>query len=205
MSLQATKETSEKKDYGRIENGTYPARAVQIIDMGEQWSENWKTGEKEYWDEEETKPKIQKKCFIQFEFPTETMEIDGEQKPRWQGKEFVISTHEKAALVNLAKAAGISEPENGFSVADILDKPVLITIGTTSGGNAKVQTISGVPKGMDVPELYNPTVVFDLDAPDPKVFERLPSFIKEKLNNRENQKPAPVISEGDDFDEDIPF
>ena len=202
MSLQFETKAA-KKDYGRVEDGTYPARVVQIIDMGKQWSEDWKTGEKEYWDSGE--PKVQSKCFIQFEFPTEMMEIDGVDRPRWQGKEFVVSNHEKAGMFKLMQAAGVN------SVAALLGEPVLCSIGTTSGGNAKITTIAGMMKGMTVPELANPAVLYDLDKPDASIFEKLPPFVKEKINNQYDPSDGvvhidpktnePVVGS----DEDIPF
>ena len=69
-------ETKKRVDYGRVEDGTYPARIVRIIDFGMQYATDWKTGEvKKYEDGNDV---VQHRVWIDFEFPTETIEIDGE-------------------------------------------------------------------------------------------------------------------------------
>jgi|SRR3990167_1163408 len=181
MALNFSETKKAKKDFGRIEDGSFVARIVQIIDFGDQYETDYKTGEiKKYDDGNEV---IKHKVFITFEFPTETIEIDGVQKPRWLGKEFSISSHEKSALFSLLKAID-PKGENtnkGRNVRGMLGLPAMVTVGSTSGGKAKISSVSGVPKGMQVDSLYNPEQFFDLDSDDVTTFESLPTWMQERI------------------------
>jgi len=184
----AEKPKSKGKDFGRVEDGAYPVRVVQLLDFGNQYATDYKTGEiKKYDDGNEI---IQHKIWINFEFPTETIEIDGENKPRWLGKEFTLSSHEKSALFSLLKAADPkgAATNNGRNPVGLLGLPVMVTVGSTSGGKAKIASVSAVPKGMQVEALQNKEVFFDLDSDDVDTFETLPDWMKKR------------ITEGVDFD-----
>jgi len=177
----AEKPKSKGKDFGRVEDGAYPVRVVQLLDFGNQYATDYKTGEiKKYDDGNEI---IQHKIWINFEFPTETIEIDGENKPRWLGKEFTLSSHEKSALFSLLKAAdpkGVAT-NNGRNPVGLLGLPVMVTVGSTSGGKAKIASVSAVPKGMQVEALQNKEVFFDLDSDDVETFETLPDWMKKRI------------------------
>lgn len=188
MALNFAETKKAKKDFGRVEDGAYPARVVSIIDFGMQYATDYKTGEvKKYDDGNDV---IQHKVWINFEFPTETIEVDGENKPRWYGKEFTVSNHEKSALFSLLKAID-PKGENtnkGRNVKGMLGLPAMVTIGSTSSGKAKIVSVSGVPKGMQVDSLQNPEQFFDLDSDDVEAFEKLPDWMQKR------------ITEGVDFD-----
>lgn len=188
MALNFSETKKARVDYGRMEDGTYPARIVRILDFGLQFATDFKTGEvKKYDDGNDV---IQHKVWIDFEFPTETIEIDSIAKPRWLGKEYVISSHEKAAIQGLLKAA---DPDGkvtmkGRNVSGLLGLPVMVGVGSTSSGKAKIVNVTRLIKGMNVDPLANPTLFFDLDSPDIKTFEGLPDWMKKR------------IQEGVDFD-----
>lgn len=176
-------ETKKRVDYGRVEDGTYPARVVRIIDFGLQYATDFKTGEvKKYDDGNDV---IQHKVWIDFELPTETIDIDGIKKPRWYGKEYTVSSHEKAAIQALLKAA---DPDGkatmkGKNVVGLLGLPVMLTIGSTSTGKAKVAGITRLIKGMSVDPLANPTLFFDLDEATYKDFELLPEWMQKRIKD----------------------
>ena len=176
-------ETKKRVDYGRVEDGTYPARVVRIIDFGLQYATDFKTGEvKKYDDGNDV---IQHKVWIDFELPTETIDIDGVKKPRWYGKEYTVSSHEKAAIQALLKAA---DPDGkatmkGKNVVGLLGLPVMLTIGSTSTGKAKVAGITRLIKGMSVDPLANPTLFFDLDEATYKDFELLPEWMQKRIKD----------------------
>jgi hypothetical protein len=179
----ADKPKAAKKDFGRAEDGAYPARIVQLIDFGKQYATDFKTGEiKKYDDGNEV---VQHKVWITFELPTETIEVDAVSKPRWYGKEYVVSTHEKAALTGLLKAADPKgeHTAKGRNVRGLLGLPVMITIGSTSSGKAKVAAVSAVPKGLPVDPLANPESFFDLDSDDVAMFEALPNWMRERITS----------------------
>jgi len=159
----------------RIGEGTFPARIVQIIDLGTQEDE-WK-GEVKHIN----------KLWITFELPTETMVIDGEERPRWLGSEFTKSTNEKARLTKVINATD----KDASSFADLLDKPLLVEVGTTSGGKDKWIGASALPRGMKVEEAANPISYFDMDAPDDEVLNSLPDFLQEKIRSAPEFGEAP--------------
>lgn len=202
MALTFTEEAGkEKVDYGRIEDGSYVARIVRIIDLGVQHNTNFRTSKPQYhvldaagkWkkngndfmytDEVTSAPDLSHKLWIDFEFPTEVIEIDGAEKPRWQGKEFTFSMNEKAALYKLVHAAdpGLKKTLKGRNPAGILGCPLMVTIASTSGGKAKITTVSPLIKGMEVAPLANPTLFFDLDSNDRKTFDSLPDWMKKRI------------------------
>jgi len=165
------------KDFGRIGEGTFPARIVQVIDLGRQNTEY--KGEKS----------VKDRLFLTFELPTETIEIDGKTKPRWLSGEFTKSTNEKAKFYKILMAAY----PDAEDFKDLLGKPLLVEVGTTSGGKDKFMSAMPLPKGMSVAELQNEAKYFDIHNPDKDVFDSFPDFLKTK------------ISESLDWNLDVPF
>lgn len=161
-------------DRGRIGEGTFPARIAQIIDLGRQH------------DEYQGEKSIKNKLWITFEFPTETIKIEGVDKPRWLSCEFTRSTNEKAKLYSVIKAANI----NAGSFTDLLGMPLLVGVGTTSGGKDKYTSAMPLPKGMEVAPLANAPVWFDMECPDQSLLEKFPNFLQEKIENSLDWKGA---------------
>lgn len=205
MSLTNIAANEGSKDFGRIEDGTYMARIAQIIDTGIQENE-WEGVVKE-----------QHQVLITFEFPTERVEVKGEDKPRWLGKSYNISSHEKSTLSKLMLAA---DPEGkdtfkGRNLKGLLGKPLMVTVGSSAKGNAKVAGVARLMKGMAVPELENPTVFFDLDDQNKDVFDGFPQWVKDKIVNsigfektnfyKVFSSDSKVNNSIDDMDDDIPY
>ena len=174
-------EGAKKTVYPRIGEGTYPARIVRILDFGMQYATDFKTGEIKLY--EDGNQVVQHKVWIDFELPTETIAVDGVDKPRWIGKEYTVSSHEKAALQALLKAAdpGGKATLKGRNVTGLLGLPLMITVGSTSTGKDKISNVSSLVKGMTVDALANPTLFFDLDSNDRKTFDSLPDWMKKRI------------------------
>ena len=151
--------------FARIGEGSFPARIAQILDIGTQE------------DTYEGVTKQVQKLWITFELPTETIEIDGQEKPRWLSSEFTKSTSDKSRLIKVINATMPDAEE----FTDLLGKPCLVEIGTTSGGKDKWTGSMKLPKGMGVAELANPPVYFDILDPDQAIFDKLPDFLKDKI------------------------
>ena len=178
MSIMDKYKTAGGGDNGRIGDGTFPARIVQILDLGKQEDE-WK-GE----------VKVRDKLWITFEFPTETITYDDKEgktitRPRWLSGEFTKSTGDKAKLTPIIKA---TNPE-AASFEDLLGCALLVEVGTTSGGKDKYASAMALPKGMTVAELDNETKYFDMNNPDSEVFDSLPDFLKEKIQSSPDFAP----------------
>jgi hypothetical protein len=236
MALDLEQSNSSKSDFGRVADGSYPARVAQIIDIGRQQETAWVGGKAvpQYYivgddgkavknDEgyakksgkESSMPCIQPKVFVTFELPTETIEIEGEDRPRWQSKEYNITN--SGALIKMVKALN---PE-ASKISDIAGSPCMISIGSTESGNAKIASVSPMMKGLEVAELANDPVVFDMDNPDLEVFNKLPEFLRNKIKAAKNFEgsaiekllenstaatPEPAGDKAEDFDSDsAPF
>ena len=208
------KPTSSFPKAERIAEGTYPARLVQIISLGVQ--------ETEWQGQTKTAPKV----MLTFELPTETININGEDQPRWISKEFNLSLHEKSSLTPVVKAL---DPKGECQdLTDLLGKPCMVQVGSTASNNAKITNIVAPMKGMPVAPIYNEAkmVAFDFDSPDLELFATFPQFMQDKIKEAVNYngfadgvqarpkqqqqvqvkaKPVakPVVE--DDTDDEIPF
>jgi len=149
----------------RVQDGTYPARIAQIIDIGHQKGE--------YEGTPYNKPTL----WITFEFPTELSEFNGEMKPLWLSGEFTKSTNEKSKLFKIINA--INPDVDDFN--DLLAGQCLVEVGSTKGGNAKFVSAMALPKGMEAGALANPPLYYDIAEPNVGLFNTFPDFIKQKM------------------------
>lgn len=167
----------KKQDWGRIDEGTYPARVAQVVDFGIQPQTDYETGA-----EAESKPVV----YITWEFPTSRIELENDEGttslPRWQGKEYKVSKHEKS---NLMKLVGSLKP-NLRSLDEFCNMPCMVQIGSTKPGNAKVANVLPPMQGMDVAPLENDAVFFDFDHPTQETFELLKPWQQRKVKEAEN-------------------
>ena len=173
-----------KKDYGRVEDGTYGARIVQLIMLGSQIQTDWQSGEMK--EDDDGNVIYKEEIWITFEFPTERIVYTDDEavehdRPRWQSKTYTLSMHEKA---NFRKMLDAIAPD-GEGLADLVGQPGTITVGSTSGGKAKITSAVAPMKGMTVADLENDPVIYDLDEPDEEIFDGLPDFLQEKIKNRQ--------------------
>jgi len=237
MALAFDQGSGEKKDYGRIDKGTYGARVARIIDMGRQhdtmWNPTTKEQQKLYYEVDEDgknvtnddgfskkspivsdSPVIVPKVMVTYETPDETFEYKGEQSPRWIDKVYNIT--KTGAIAKLAQAL----VPDATGVSDLAGVACMISVGSTASGKQKVVSANPVMKGMEVPDLANDCVLFDLEAPDLAVFNTLPKFIQDDIKSEMGFNGSPLQrllgvpaaeskpaagSKDDAFDDDIPF
>lgn len=175
------KATTQSKSSGTapvLEEGSYDARIVQIIDLGLQpLMEGSKSKEP------------QRKLAIKFELLDEFMiGEDGKpitDKPRWFEWEISYAAdgymHEKSMMLKLWKATGSDEETE---LKDLLTKPVQVLLTKfmrTSGKHKGTESnkVTGVVKMKEkdiasAPALVNDPLFFDLDEPDVEAFKKLP-------------------------------
>lgn len=179
MSLKIKKNTGSSVP--PMEAGTYPAVCIGIVDLGEQYSETFK--------------KYSDKLLIIWEIPSQTIEIDGENKPRWLSKDFAASLHEKSNLHKMlvswrGKAfteRELMEDENGFmqfSVLDMLGTGCFLQViveEKDSGSYNRITSVISLPAGMAAPTTETPLIAFDMDSWDDEVFNSLPEWIQERI------------------------
>ena len=125
-----------------VEAGVYMAVCIGLIDLGEQYSEKFKN--------------YSYKVMYVWELPGETIEIDGEQKPRQEFMEFdVFDQVGKACQLNVV----LNETKE----------------------YANVDNLMPIPKGFPAPTTATEHIKWDMDAWNDDVFAKLPEWIQEKI------------------------
>lgn len=193
MGLNANKPNTNKTEQKNITPGNYPARLVQLIDLGLQAQAPYKGQEK---------PPVQQ-IMLTYELVDEFMkDEDGndiEDKPRWISETLpFFGLHaDKAKSTQRYNAFDPSGDYNGdFSQA--VGLPINVTIVNNQSTNGKTyDNVAGIspmrPRDAQAcPELKNPSKVFDLDAPDMDVFNSLPEWIQNKIKDNLNFAGSPL-------------
>lgn len=177
LNAREVKNTGGKK-YDPMDAGNYPARLVQVIDLGVQPQE---------YQGEEKPPK--REIMVTYEFldeflPGEDGEPD-ETKPRWLSERFALNNlqSEKAKSTQRYYALDPDEEEGGDWFA-LIGRPCAVTVVTYVGKDKvernKVGSISAMrPKdAQKAPELVNEPKVFDTEEPDAEIFRSLPDWVQ---------------------------
>jgi len=198
--------SASKRDLGRVEDGTFAARIVNVVDIGIQHLTDWQTQKPKYhaldeegkWakngnefvftDEPNEHPDEKPQVLLTFEFPTERVTINDESLPRWMSKEYTLSNHEKAGIVKLVGAISAGTTKLG----DLRYTPCFVAVGSTGPGKAKIAGVSAPMKGMEVGALENEAVVFSMDTADLESFNKLPNFVQNKVKAAVNFKDSAI-------------
>ncbi len=172
---------SNKKGAEPLAAATYPARVVQVIDLGLQ--------KQEYQGEVKA---AQRMVAVGYEFLDEFLkDEDGQElkdKPRWLSEMYPVH-NEKAEKAKSTKRMKAYDPDGklGGDLLAIVDTPVMVTVVTNPGKglNAgkvfnKIADVAPMraKDAATAPKLVNKPVVFSLDEPDVEVFKKLPQFIQ---------------------------
>ncbi|MBP3554008.1 MAG: hypothetical protein J6K63_00055 [Clostridia bacterium] len=158
-----------------VEPGVYIAVCVGVIDLGEQYSEKFKD--------------YQNKVKFVWELIGETVEIDGETKPRQLSKDFQFATGKANAPSNLREWLG---SWNGvtYSIEDFKELEMFDQIGkacqiqvalSKTGEYSNVENIMALPKGMSVPKALSEPITWDMKKWDDVVFEKLSEWTRKQI------------------------
>lgn len=163
-----------KTKYPPIPTGTYTAICVGTYDLGEQ-ANTWKG-----------KTRYRNEVLFTFEFPEETIEIDGEQKPRQLSRRFAVSSSANSNLrkfVTSWMGKAFSDDEWArFNTDSVLGRSALIQVAHNETGEyANIDGIMSLPKGMPQPTTESELHKFNLDEWDAEEFAALPEWIQEKI------------------------
>lgn len=155
-----------------VEPGVYMAVCIGFIDLGEQYSEKFKN--------------YSNKGMYVWELPGETIEVDGEQKPRQLSKEFAISASNKSNLRKFIESwNGKSYSDEEFLEFDLFDqigKPCQLNVVLNETKEyANVDNLMPIPRGFPAPTTDTPLIRWDMDAWDEAVFAELPEWIQDKI------------------------
>ena len=155
-----------------VEPGVYMAVCIGCIDLGEQYSEKFKN--------------YSNKVMFIWELPGETVEVDGEQKPRQLSKEFTVSSSEKSHLrkfIESWNSRSYSEEDFlEFDLFDQLGKPCQLNVVLNASKEySNVDNLMPIPKGFPAPVSTTEQIRWDMEAWDDEVFEKIPEWIREKI------------------------
>lgn len=166
-----------------IEPGTYPARLVQILDLGLQAQRPYKG---------QDKPPARELMLTYELVDCFMLDADGnelEDKPRWISETlpFYGLFADKAKSTQRYKAFDPTEEHEG-DFAALIESPINVTIVNNAVGEKvydNVATVSSMrPKDVDkCTPLKNPSKLFDLDKPDMEVFNSLPEWVRDKITS----------------------
>ena len=155
-----------------VEAGVYMAVCIGFVDLGEQYSEKFKN--------------YSYKGMYIWELPGETIEIDGEQKPRQLSKEFAISASNKSNLrkfIETWNSKSYSDEEfMEFDLFEQIGKPCQLNVVLNETKEyANVDNLMPIPKGFPAPTTSTEFIRWDMDAWDDAVFAKIPEWIQEKI------------------------
>lgn len=155
-----------------VEPGVYMAVCIGFIDLGEQYSEKFKS--------------YSNKGMYVWELPGETIEIEGEMKPRQLSKEFTISGSKKGNLRGFIESwNGKSYSDEEFMEFDLFDqigKPSQLQVVLNETGEySNVANLMPIPKGFPAPTTDTKYIRWDMEHWDDAVFAELPEWIQEKI------------------------
>ena len=171
-----------------VEPGVYMAVCVGVVDLGEQYSEKFKS--------------YSNKVKFVWALPGETIEIDGKPEERQLSKEFTISTSKKGSLRGFLESwNGKSYSDDEFGDVDLFDQIgkacQLQVVLNDTGEYSNVANLMPLPKGMPAPTSKTAFFTWDMDAWDDAVFENLPAWTQEQIMKstqyQKNHAPETVV------------
>lgn len=194
-------------DFSPTPQGTHLAICNMVVDLGKQKGEY------------QGVPNVKHKVYVRWELPHERItwtDRDGVEKegPRVVSKTYTLSLHENSALrADLVGWRGKNftpEEEAAFDVSKLLGVPCMLSvIHNERGGKiyANVQSVSGVPKGMEKPSKTECDPIL-YDADNLPAWDHLPEWLQKKIDEQvTDEKPSNQASHADDDlgSDEIPF
>ena len=180
MSLKAKRKPAN--NIPPVDGGTYMAVCIGVIDLGEQYRQFEKQKQGRYVNE----------CMFLFEIPSERVQVDGEDKPRWLStKRLTVSLHERSALYQMLtswRGRPLSDAEldptgDGFDLSQMLGTGAMLSVSVVERDDGsrhnKIEAVTGFPKGIEVPKVESEPLFFDADEPDMDMLEKMPEWIQD--------------------------
>ena len=173
-----------------VEPGVYLAVCVGVIDLGEQYSEKFKNYRNE----------------VQFvwELAGETVEVDGEQKPRQLSRTFSVAASKKSNLRGfLGGWNGVQYSDEQFQDLDLFGQAgrpcQLNAVLNDTGEYANVDSVIPLPKGVPAPQAVSPTILWNMDEWSDEKFSALPDWVQEKIKKSTQYQKDHTPTDSVDF------
>lgn len=171
-----------------LEAGAYAAVCDMVVDLGVQASPGGQYAPK-------------RTLMLRFQIPSERVEItkDGETKslPAVISRTVGLSLNEKATLRQLLQSwrgrAFTPDELKKFDLVNVLGKPAFVNVTHSVKGDktyANLTSIMPLPKGMPAPVLEGEALTYSIDEPDPVAFDKLPTWVQDKIANRVVDAPV---------------
>ena len=179
-----------------VDPGVYIGICVGVIDLGEQYNDNFK--------------KYSNDVQIVWELVGETVEVDGETKPRQLSRTFSFALNKKSRLrAFLSSWNSRQYTDDEFAELEIFDQIgkacQLNVVLNETGEYANIDTVMPLPKGMPAPTTDTPPIRWDMDAWDDAVFSSLPEWVQEKIKRSTQFQKEHTPTDAVDFsDADAP-
>lgn len=174
-------------EQANIEPGVYPARLVQIIDLGLQSQRPYQGKDKPPAHE------IMLTYELVDEFMKDEEGKDLENKPRWVSETLPFyGLHADKAKSTQRYLALDPKGDYDGDFTKAIESPCNVTIVNNAGKDGKVyDNVANIaamrPKDAAAcPQLVNKAKVFDCDNPDMEVFNSLPEWIQKKIKENLN-------------------
>lgn len=155
-----------------VDPGVYMAVCVGVVDLGEQYSEKFKS--------------YSNKVKFVWALPSEIIEIDGKTEERQLSKEFTFSVSKKGVLrAFLESWNSRTYSDDEFAELDVFDqlgKPCQLQVVLNDTKEySNVANLMPLPKGMPEPTSKTAFFTWDMDAWDDAVFEKLPAWTQDQI------------------------
>lgn len=164
-----------------LEDGSYPARVVQVIDLGLQAQRPWKGQEKP--------PKHE--VFITYELLDEfCVDEEGNEltdKPRWVSERIPLNNLDNDKAKSTQRY-NVLDPNNEFGgeFLDVVGQPCVVTLVINKKDDKTYTNVASISAmrakdASKAPELQGTPTVFNLESPNKEVFDAFPEWIQDVL------------------------
>ena len=168
MSLFVKSKNKNYEGLEPIKEGVYGGVIINVIDLG--------TQKKEIFFNEV------RKVLFTWELPDETINIDGEERPRLINKIYTCSLHEKAELRGdmeaiRAKKFTNEELEYGFDIFKMLGSNCQLQIEHNDSGYANIVSVMAIPNLRGTVVATSPGKTYEIN--DDLIPEYIPQWIQD--------------------------
>lgn len=163
-------QVQDKPKYDVIDEGLYPAKVARIIELGDQ----------------ETKYGVKTQVVIGFTIPSETVEVEGEQKQKMMWTFPMNQTsNPDSKLMKYIKAI----KADATHMRELLGQGCMLEIAHTHKGEDTYANISNVTKPMAGIEIPDPDIdmyMYEFENGEDEVFEQLSEFRQNQIKAAKN-------------------
>ncbi len=143
---------------------------------------------------------------LQLELVGETVEVDGEQKPRQLSRTFSVAASKKSSLRGFISGwNGVQYSDDQFADLDLFDRAgkvcQLNVVLNDTGEYANVDSVIPLPKGMPAPKTDTPLILWNMDNWTNEGFEVLPEWVQEKIKKSTQYQKDHTPGDSVDFKE----